>query len=195
MDSHLGWAVTVSREVEEVPTEESPASMQEENRLLQQEIKRLKKALYEAGRTVSDEKKRIEQERLAAEQEHRELVDLRELVFNQQENLYEDETVGESIHFPCEMKHRIVVFGGHESWAREIRLKLPDVRFVDREALPNAEMIRNADVVWVQTNALAHKHFYKIIDEVRKYHIPLRYFTYASAAKCAEQLVLEDRKN
>ena len=169
--------------------------MREENRLLQQEIKRLKKALYEAGRTVSDEKKRIEQERLAAEQEHKELADLRELVFNQQENLYEDEAVSESIRFPCETKHRIVVFGGHESWAREIKPKLPDVRFVDREALPNAEMIRKADVVWIQTNALAHKHFYKIIDEVRKYHIPLRYFTYASAAKCAEQLVLEDRKN
>ena len=186
---------SVSREVEEVPTGESPASMREENRLLQQEVKRLKKALYEAGKTVSDEKKRIEQERLAAEQEHRELADLRELVFNQQENMYEDATVVENIRFPCETKHRIVVFGGHESWAREIKPKLPDVRFVDREALPNAEMIRKADVVWIQTNALAHKHFYKIIDVVRKYNIPLRYFTYASAAKCAEQLVLEDKKN
>lgn len=144
---------------------------------------------------ISDEKKRIEQERLAAEQEHRELADLRELVFNQQENMYEDATVVENIRFPCETKHRIVVFGGHESWAREIKPKLPDVRFVDRETLPNSEMIRKADVVWIQTNALAHKHFYKIIDVVRKYNIPLRYFTYASAAKCAGQLVLEDRKN
>ena len=66
-------------------------------------------------------------------------------------------------------------------------------RSLDRESLPNADLIRNADVVWIQANSLAHKHYYKIIDIVRKYNKPVRYFAYASATKCAEQIVLEDR--
>lgn len=36
--------------------------------------------------------------------------------------------------------------------------------------------------------------YYKIIDIVRKYNKPIRYFAYASATKCAEQVVAEDRK-
>lgn len=149
--------------------------------------------MYESGRAAKLEKQKLEREHEIAVLEHRELADLRELVFNQQEGTYEEEAT-EQISFPCSTQHRIVVFGGHDSWAREIKPKLPDVRFIDREAQPNAEMIRKADVVWIQKNCIGHKHFYKIIDEVRKHSIPVRYFTYASATKCAEQLVLEDRK-
>ena len=129
-----------------------------------------------------------------AEEHTQELADLRELVFNQQNGEYEKDTPDTTITFPYETRHRIVVFGGHDSWLREIRQKLPAVRFVDREASPNADLIRNADVIWIQANSLAHKHYYKIIDIVRKYNKPIRYFAYASATKCAEQVVAEDRK-
>lgn len=129
-----------------------------------------------------------------AEEYIQELAGLREIVFNQQNGEYENDISDATIAFPCEIKHRIVVFGGHDSWLREIRQKLPDVRFLGRESLPNADLIRNADVVWIQANSLAHKHYYKIIDIVRKYNKPVRYFAYASATKCAEQIVLEDRE-
>ena len=186
--------VSVSRTSIVEPVEDESVDYEAENKRLQNEINQLKKALYESGRANRHEKQKLEHEREIAELEHRELADLRELVFNQQEGIYEAEETVEQITFPCSTQHRIVVFGGHDSWAREIKPKLPDVRFIDREALPNADMIRKADVVWIQPNSLAHKHFYKIIDEVRKHSIPVRYFTYSSAAKCAEQLVLEDRK-
>lgn len=55
--------------------------------------------------------------------------------------------------------------------------------------LPNADTIRNADAVWIQTNALSHSYFYKIINTAREYKIPVRYFGYASARKCAEEIV------
>ena len=86
------------------------------------------------------------------------------------------------------------MFGGYDSRLREIRQKLPAVRFVDRGASPNADLIRNADVIWIPTNSLAYKHYYKIIDVVRKYSKPIRYFAYASATKCVEQVVAEDKK-
>ena len=123
-----------------------------------------------------------------------ELHDLRELIFHQQEGSFEDAAPSNQIVFPYTSGNRIVVFGGHESWSREIKPKFPNVRFVDREVVPNSNLIRNSDVIWIQTNALCHLHFYKIVDESKKYNIPIRYFSYASPIKCAEQLVLEDRK-
>lgn len=86
-----------------------------------------------------------------------------------------------------------MVFGGHDSWTREIKPKLPDVRFIDRNMVPNSDMIRKADVVWIQTNAISHGYYYKIIDEVRKYNVRVRYFSFASASKCAEQIVADEK--
>lgn len=165
-----------------------------ENVALKKENDRLRQAAHAASREVKESQQNIEKLEQEAEEHTQELADLRELVFNQQNGEYEKDTPDTTITFPYETRHRIVVFGGHDSWLREIRQKLPAVRFVDREASPNADLIRNADVIWIQANSLAHKHYYKIIDIVRKYNKPIRYFAYASATKCAEQVVAEDRK-
>ena len=98
------------------------------------------------------------------------------------------------IVFPYHNIQRIVVFGGHDSWAREIKPRLPDVRFVDKDMVPNAELIRRAEIVWIQANAISHAYYYKILDETRKHSIPVRFFSYASALKCAEQLAEQDMK-
>ena len=51
---------------------------------------------------------------------------------------------------------------------------------------------QRAEMVWLQTNYMSHKAFYKIIDIVRSKNIPLQYFTSASAAKGAEQVAAAD---
>ena len=56
-----------------------------------------------------------------------ELADPREIVFNHQ--LEQEEVEKIKSPFPCRTKLRAVVFGGHDSWLREIKFKLPDVRF------------------------------------------------------------------
>ena len=140
-----------------------------------------------------EEKKRYELLQQEAANTAQELTDLRGLVFHQQENMYFDNKPDDQISFPYHTQNRIVAFGGHETWSREMRPKLPDVRFVDRTMGPNADMIRRADVVWIQTNAISHGYYYKIIDEVRKYDVRVRYFSYASAQKCAEQIVADEK--
>lgn len=159
---------------------------------LQSEVAHLKKFSHEVMREMREEKKRYEYLEKKAAYNRLELVDLRELVFNQQQTVPINESVDDKITFPYHTQKRLVVFGGHDSWAREIKPKLPDVRFIDRTMLPNSDMIRRADEVWIQSNAISHAYFYKIIDEVRKYDIPVRYFTFASAVKCAEQIVKSD---
>lgn len=101
---------------------------------------------------------------------------------------------GEYIEGLEKQSDALIVFGGHESWVREIRRKLPTVRFIDRSAVPNANMIRKADAIWVQTNAMCHSQYYKVVDEAKKNNIPIRYFSFASPNKCAEQFVQEDKK-
>lgn len=161
---------------------------------LRQENKKLQQTSHDIYREAREAKRQMAEmeERIASERQ--ELTDLRELVFHQQEEVYYEDTEVSEISFPYNAAKRIVVFGGHDSWAREIKQKLPNVRFIDRTMQPNAELIRRADVVWIQTNSLSHSYYYKIIDEVRKHHVPVRYFSYASATKCAEQIVEEDQR-
>ena len=108
------------------------------------------------------------------------------------ENDNSDNEYSVTVTFPYTARKRAVVFGGHSSWLKAIRPLLPNVRFVEPSAQPNTGLIMNADVIWIQTNAMSHSDFYKIIDIVRKHNIELRYFKYASAEKCAEQVALDD---
>ncbi len=162
---------------------------------LREENKRLKQQAYDSGREVRDEKDRYEALAQKVANDAQELHDLRELIFNQQSEQYETAVATKSIQYPYRTDKRIVVFGGHDTWAKEMRPKFPDVRFIDRGMVPNTDLIRRADVVWIQPNALSHAYYYKIIDEVRRSNVRVRYFSYASAVKCAEQIVLDDKNS
>ena len=133
-------------------------------------------------------------------QEHRELADLRELAYNLENNLFYDDNNEQAtetdIKFPYSPKLRTVIFGGHDSFLREIRQKLPDVTYVSTRLYNfDPSIIRNADVVWIQNNAISHSQYWRAIDIAKKYNVQLRYFTYASAHKCAITLAEWDRKN
>ncbi|MFQ7079518.1 MAG: hypothetical protein ACLRSW_17215, partial [Christensenellaceae bacterium] len=125
--------------------------------------------------------------------EHKELTDLRTLVFNQQNGEFENETEEKiEIEYPYTARHTISIFGGHDSWSKAIKPLFNNVRFIGRDVTPHPDVIKNSDVVWIQTNSMSHTYFYKVIDVVRQNNIPVRYFAYASARKCAEQIVLDD---
>ena len=62
------------------------------------------------------------------------------------------------------------------------------------ENISNAEIIRRADVIWIQTNCIGHAAYFGVINLARRYNRKVRYFQYASAAKCAEQIAEEEEK-
>ena len=131
-----------------------------------------------------------------AAEERAELSALRELVFQRSQTELADESEQESPatqQFPYRTKNCVVVFGGHETWIKAIRPLLPNVTFINPIQSPNADMIRAADVVWIQANAISHRNYNKIIHVVRVSHVPVRYFGFASAVKCAMQVVADDR--
>ena len=99
-----------------------------------EEIKNLKHVLAETRRknqdVLADKNKQLK----ALQREHTELVDLRELVFNQEslEQVPADDTKPvQDITFPYETKKRVVVFGGHDTFLKVIKPMFPTVRFVD----------------------------------------------------------------
>ena len=108
------------------------------------------------------------------------------------ENMVEKKA--QSKAYPYHTKKRTVVFGGHRTFLRELRKRLPGVKYVNIANYSfNMDIIRNAEVVWVQTNCISHTQYARILKAVRTHNIQLRYFSYASARKCAEQIVKEDR--
>ena len=160
------------------------------------EIKGLRKKLAETSRNAETERSKTAQELKTLRQEHRELSDLRELVFNKQlDNPNLIEKVENDINYPYETKKRTVIFGGHDTFLKAIKPMLPSVRFVDSDNMSfNPEIVRNADVVWIQNNCISHPMYWSVVKNCKIYGVQLRYFAYASAEKCAEQLVIEDRK-
>lgn len=160
-------------------------------------IKELQLALAKAEHDALKDKSAYEESLKNYQMEHRELADLRELVFNQDNN-EEDVSQEEQkpkIQFPYTPNKRTTIFGGHDSFLRAIKPLLDNVKFVDaRNMTFSQDIIRNSEVVWVQNNCISHSQYYAVQKGCKNANIQMRYFTQASATKCAEQLALEDMK-
>ena len=82
-----------------------------------------------------------------------------------------------------------------KAYLKVIRQLLPGVKYVDAGNLNfNPDVIRYADVVWIQRNCISHPQYWSVVKNCKLAGVQMRYFSYASAEKCAEQLVEWDRK-
>ncbi len=160
-----------------------------------EQVKMLQRMLTEMNRAFKQEKGKYEREMMSLRQEHQELVDLRELVFSLQQKEDTDQKDEErKITFPYECKKKNVAFGGHDSFLKQIRPLLPNVRFIGPDSMTlNPEVIRNADTIWIQTNCISHAQYNIIMAVSRQYHVQVRYFTASSASRCAAQLAAVDK--
>ncbi len=167
----------------------------EKLRQAQADNKRIRDTLHATEKAMRDTRKQLASVQETAQLEHRELADLRELVFRQGNEADEEESPVDESLFPYEVQHDTVVFGGHETWLKAIRPMLTgNIRFISKDLVFDTKIIRNTDVVWIQSNALSHSQFYRIIDSARLYKKPVRFFTWASATKGAWQVMENDRQ-
>jgi len=181
----------LSEMAEEISEGEADSAAQVEE--LTKQLKESRQMLHEADSAAHRLQERLCNLEKDTMRERAELSQLRETLFELRahEEAPEEETES-GVTFPWQGKRRIVAFGGHDTWRKAIRPLLPSVRFFDREMLPDISVVKNADVVWIQANAISHKFYYRVIDVARKEDIPIRYFGSASARKCAEQLVSDE---
>lgn len=196
-EDYMRWLIPVeSNEKEEtIP----PLDWKAQKEDYENQIKKLRSALHNAEKTAAEAKKELEQQKSAAEAEHRELADLREVVFNKEEfDSYDensDETVDNS-KYPYTIQKSTVIFGGHETWVKVLKPMFKgDIKFIVKEMKIDVSLVKYADVIWIQCNAIPHRSYYSIVNTARKLGKPIRYFTYASATKCAEQIVENDKRS
>lgn len=166
--------------------------LKDENALLRKSLSNLQSVQYDHDKELSDVLNKHKLLEKQIEDERKELHALREIIFNSQSTDDNQSVDKKFISFPYKAKKKIVVFGGHNTWRAEIKNKLPNVRFIDKDMPPNFEMIKYADIVWIQPNAIAHSFYYRIKDMVAKHDIPIKYLTHPGTTKCAEQIAKDD---
>lgn len=171
---------------------EDAGALREQVGALRGQLKKMTDEAHAQERRARKAEQSLAQERAQAKEDRRELAALREMLFLQENADASGDAV--SISFPHEVKRRLVVYGGHETWRKAMKEYLTgEIRYMDKEqAIIDRSVIRNADMIWIQSNALSHRQYYAVIDEVRKTGVPVKYFLHASARKCAEQVVRED---
>ena len=161
----------------------------EQEKKLKSEIKRLNNLVHQLDKQNKEQAERLSRYEQELKESNAELAELRSMIHPASETQEKERL---KVQFPYSAKSRAVIVGGHETWAKAIKPLLKNVRFIDLHEQPNASLIANAEVVWIQSNAIAHKHYYKVMDIVRKYNIRVCYFQFASAEKCAEQFAMDD---
>ncbi len=187
---------------EKISTNETDQSKDEKDILIDQlreELKKARASIHAAEVETRNTRKELASTKSVYEREHRELADLREIVFSQQ---FADES-GESEQtsvvaeetYPYETQKRTTVFGGHDTFLKAIKPMLPNVRFIDSSYMTfSPELVRNSDIVWIQTNCISHPMFWNVVKYAKQYGVQLRYLGYASAEKCADQIVEADKR-
>ncbi len=93
---------------------------------------------------------------------------------------------------PKKNTKRLCVFGGHPTWIKAIKRHLTNAKFFEEGNLPSLDIIRNADEIWIQTNAISHSFYGKIKDTAIVNGIPINYFKFAGIQKCLEQIRLKE---
>lgn len=187
---------------EELPADPLPDDPAEEHaedidalktqvKALQERLKKATDAVHVQDRRARKAEADLAAERERAEADRKELAGLREVIFTADHR--DDDHI--SVTLPYEVQGRTLIFGGHDMWQKPMKDFLTGhVRFIDRDMVAfDTDVIRNTEAVWIQTNAISHKMYYRIMDAARKWKIPVKYFLYASARKCAEQIALDER--
>ena len=134
------------------------------------EIAGLKTQAHAMERHISEATRKAHDAELAKEKYRSELAEMREAMFammNEKANSQEEQTDAKDSEniLPYEVKRKTLVFGGNESWVKHMKTHLSgNIRWFERNTVPNKEAVKNADVVWLQIHSMGHSDYYNIIN-------------------------------
>lgn len=203
------WVYEKENAKEARPTEATTSSdvSQKEYEALRLRNKELEKSLKSLRHEIAEKDREIEAAK-EKEKETNELVDVLEELLNEAANadscksdgseLSEEETSSDAnatpTDFPVYTKQNIVLFGGRDRYCQDIAELIPDIRIVQpKQALSNAAPLRQADMIFVQTNFLSHSKYYFVRDLAKAHNIPLRHIP-TSNPKLSAEFILSSVK-
>lgn len=177
-------------EKEPEPDPEAAALLEKtlaEKNTAEKELAAARKEIRSLDHEISKLKKEIERLKQAEPAE--------DIDFTEEEQIEEEQKERqEIITFPYRTDMKIVVYGGFEKFHKRLQEYLPEVRIVEATAHVDVNPVRNADIVFLQTNRTDHSNYYLVLDTCKASNVPYVYLNYASAEKCAEVIVNEIEK-
>ena len=193
LDSYRLEQEIMKDESEGIPEPDSDEDLTEflkaENQRLRDKNSRLISALQELNGYKSSHSGELDTLKEIIERQKSELADLREKVFLLGQEEENEEPQESKIEYPYHTEGKILSFGGKDSWVNEMKKKLPDVLFISASTLPNEDLIRGADEIWIQINCISHSNYYKIMETLKSTEIQVRFYVYSGVSKCAQQIV------
>ena len=172
----------------ETESEPDPGQIDEEalitlvNKAIEEQKKRVKEAENKAGiqRILYEESREkvraLEKVVKAREDEHSELVALRELVYNldKPELRDEEKTVEEMTDEMEDVK--VALIGGQDAWANRIKKLFPKWVFITAgESLGLDRALGGVDIAFFLTDSISHTMYYKMLGTVRSKEIPFHF--------------------
>ena len=152
------------------------------NKEIEEQKKRVKEAENKAGiqRILYEESREkvraLEKVVKAGEDEHSELVALRELVYNLEKPEIHDEekTIEEMTDEIKDVK--VVLIGGQDAWANRMKKLFPEWVFITAgESLGLDRVLGGVDMVFFLTDSLSHAMYYKMLGAVRSKERKLKF--------------------
>lgn len=148
--------------------------MEAENEKLKSELELLQK-----------DKLRLENEIKAQLTSKEELVQLRNFMFNQQQEQEEKVLIDESINLK---NIKAIIFGGHPNWILKMKEKLTNFEFISADTINfNVNILNSYEYVFINTNFIGHAMYYKIIENLNEDN-KLRYINNINVDRAIEAI-------
>lgn len=125
--------------------------LQDENERLKNEVEELKRKLNKSDGTIEKYKSN-----------NKELFELRNYIFNNQEEYIDDFNKEIDIEYLKDKK--IVCFGGNKAWITNMIKEFDNWTFVSAETINfDASILKDADIVFIKATHIGHAMYYKIM--------------------------------
>ncbi|MCP8340643.1 hypothetical protein NMG03_16225, partial [Clostridioides difficile] len=155
--------------------------LKKENLLLQDEKEKLKLELE----LLQKDKNRLESEIKEQCTSKEELVQLRNFMFNQQQEQEEKVLIDESINLK---NIKAIIFGGHPNWILKMKDKLINFEFISADTINfNVNILDSYEYVFINTNYVGHAMYYKIIENLNENN-KLRYINNVNVDRAIEDI-------
>lgn len=185
----------VAKQTEE-DAEKKETSLQRQIEELQLEKHKLETA-YEYLKTLYSQKNSVKGEldslNLKYEEEHQELIGLRNHLYQMTECDFDEEKYDIDKIANTLRKYNIIIIGGHSNWVAKMKELFPKWKYVDikASAASDTKIIDNCDKVYFFTDCLSHTTYYKYIGALRKRLIPFGYIHSVNINSSLIQIAIE----
>lgn len=173
---------------ESAEAKQTVASQEKKISMLQQRVETLESRLVDSQKQSSSSKHKEDEATKKVAELEKEVEALQAIIESQNEN---DAEKAQDYDFSIFDDFRVVIVGGHMTWANNMRSIHKNVRVYDRDDMleMDDDVLATADAIWIQSNCIGHSTFYRVSDRAAILKKQLNFFHFAGWNACRKELV------